>query len=134
MGGSCLDCPFRRDAERGLPDGEDPFLFILKHVISQDQFAEYTPYCCPESGDSCYGQLVFMRNYHFAWVFDPLSNIDELIEGISIDRETYFDGSYQFVHYHEGGKLYGVDWFNETHGKGNKLAKDPVPILPRKMG
>jgi len=130
--GSCLDCPFRRDSEKTLSNGQSPIDFYIDSVFHEDEYGEHIINECPDTGDQCYGQLVCMKNSNVGSMFNPLSELVDLLQEIPIDRETYFDGGYQFVHYHDDGPLYGVDWFNETHSSGNKTAKDLVPVLSRK--
>jgi|SRR6056297_1817411 len=133
MEGSCLDCPFRRDSSPSLgKDGVDPFDFV-HDALSESEEGEFSNcHTCPESGEKCYGQLSMMRNCSVGMMFNPLSELYDVFMALAPDHENYFSLPMEFIAFHDyGEKFYGIDWFLENHGKGNKSRKDPVPILPK---
>lgn len=129
---SCLDCPFRRDSEVDLPDEADPFDFYTKHTTIGDD-GEYDLYICPGSEEVCGGLLHHLANSGMEDLVDPLSDLADMIEGVEVDRETYFWFASEFIRYHDGywDGMFGAAWFIQKYGRGNKRATDPVPIISR---
>ena len=104
---SCMDCPFRRDTEQGLPNEEEPYEFYSRYMTGL-----FVPYICPDQDAVCFGQLTMMANLRLGMMMEG-HELKEVVYLTEQNWSVYFTGNNEFIRFHREGYIFGADWLRK---------------------
>lgn len=107
----CFDCPFSRDCDHGLPDGEDSYSFYARHMTGL-----YVPYICPEQDEVCFGQITMMANQTLDIMLKD-HELQSIVHLSEPNRVVYFVYCNEFIRYHREGYIFGAEWLRDQEEK-----------------